>query len=84
MTKMSASKPIFYVHGIHEDKLISRNWLDFLDCIQVARRDPEKLTLVSKGIQNVLKEVKELSGSTSESRISELESFIGSSAPEKT
>jgi len=33
-------------------------------------------------VQNILKEV-ELSGSTSESKISELESFIGSSAPEQ-
>ena len=51
--------------------------------MQVARRDLEKLTLVSKRIQNVLKEVKELCGSTSECKISELESFIGSSAPEQ-
>ena len=87
---MSASKPIFYVDGTilegrsqmeHEDKLISRNLFDFLDCMQIAGRDSGKLTLVSKGIQNVLKEGKELSGGTSESKISEFESFIGSSAP---
>jgi len=91
-TKMSASNQFFYVHGTilegcsqleYEDKLISRNWLDFLDCMQVTGRDPKKHTLVSKGIQNVLKEVKELSGSTSESKINELESFIGSSASEQ-
>ncbi|KAJ8453240.1 hypothetical protein Cgig2_008124 [Carnegiea gigantea] len=64
-------------------KLISRNWLDFLVCMQVAGRDLEKLTLVSKRIQNILKVVKELCGSTSESKISELESFMGSSAPEQ-
>ena len=51
--------------------------------MQVTGRDPKKHTLVSKGIQNVLKEVKELSGSTSESKINELESFIGSSASEQ-
>ncbi|KAJ8423983.1 LOW QUALITY PROTEIN: hypothetical protein Cgig2_030084 [Carnegiea gigantea] len=45
--------------------------------------DLEKLTFVNKRILNVLKEVKELCGSTSESKISELESFIGSSAPEQ-
>ena len=39
----------------HEEKLISRNWLDFLDCMQVAESDPEKLTIVIKCIQNVLK-----------------------------
>ncbi|KAJ8421545.1 hypothetical protein Cgig2_028294 [Carnegiea gigantea] len=66
-----------------EDKLISRNWLNFLDCMQEAGRDPEKLTIVSKGIQNVLKEVKDLDGATSESKISDLESFVGSSAPEQ-
>ncbi|KAJ8434787.1 hypothetical protein Cgig2_033737 [Carnegiea gigantea] len=91
-TKMAASKPIFNVDGTplegrsqieHENMLISRNWLEFLDCMQVAGRDPEKLIIVSKGIQNVLKEVKDFGGGTSESKISELESFIGSSAPEQ-
>ncbi|KAJ8427587.1 hypothetical protein Cgig2_006651 [Carnegiea gigantea] len=74
-TKMVGSKPIFDVNGIileghsqmeHEDKLILRNWLDFLDCTPVARRDLEMLILVSKGIQNILKEVKHLNDSTSE------------------
>jgi len=46
---MSSSKPIFDVDGNilngrsqmeHEDKLISRNWLGFLDCMQVGSRDP--------------------------------------------
>ncbi|KAJ8444809.1 hypothetical protein Cgig2_034044 [Carnegiea gigantea] len=46
-------------------------------------RDPEKLILVGKRIQNILKELKELDGGTSESKMSELESFIGSSAPER-
>ncbi|KAJ8450472.1 hypothetical protein Cgig2_002157 [Carnegiea gigantea] len=64
-------------------KRLGKAWLDFLDCMQVARRDLEKLTLVSKKIQNILKEVKELCGSTSESKISELESFIGSNAHEQ-
>ncbi|KAJ8427905.1 hypothetical protein Cgig2_012241 [Carnegiea gigantea] len=45
-----------------------------------ARRDPEKLTLVGKGIQNILKEVKVLNGTTSDSKLSELDLFIGSSA----
>jgi len=51
--------------------------------MQLVDRDLEKLNLVGKRIQNVLKEVKELNGGTSESKISELESFIGSSAPEQ-
>ena len=67
----------------YEDKFISRNWVDFLVYMQVVRRDPEKLTLVSKGNQNVLKEVKDLNGSTHESKVSELESFIRSSVPNK-
>ena len=67
----------------HEDKLISNNWLEFLDCMQIAERDSKKLTLVGKRIQNVVKELKELDGGTSESKMSELESFIGSSAPER-
>ncbi|KAJ8423764.1 hypothetical protein Cgig2_025598 [Carnegiea gigantea] len=50
---------------------------------KVVGRDPEKLTLVSKGIQNILKEVKDLNGSTHESKVSELESFIRSSAPDQ-
>ena len=62
-----------------EDKLISRNWLEFLDCMQVARRDVHKLTLISQQIRKALKEVKESDGSTSASKMSELESFTGSS-----
>lgn len=86
---MAASKPIFNVDGTllevrfqmqHEEKLISRNWLKFLDCMHMAG---EKLTIVSKGIQNVLKEVKDLVGTTSERKISDLESFIRSSAPDQ-
>ncbi|KAJ8445970.1 hypothetical protein Cgig2_001288 [Carnegiea gigantea] len=53
------------------------------DCMQLAGRDPEKLSLVRKRIQSVLKELKELDGGTNESKISELESFIGLSAPEQ-
>ena len=49
----------------------------------MACRDSEKLSLVSKAIHRVLKEMKELNGGTSESKMSELESFIGSSAPDQ-
>jgi len=91
-TKKASSKPIFDVNVIllegcsqvmHEDRLISHNWLEFLDCMQIAGRDPKKLTLVGKRIQNVLKELKGLDGGASESKISELESFIGLSALER-
>jgi len=51
--------------------------------MQLVGRDPEKLTLVSKELKNVFKEVKELNGGTSESQMSELETFIGSSAPDQ-
>jgi len=51
--------------------------------MQMAARDPEKLTIISKGIHSVMKEMKELNGSASETKMSELESFIGSSAPEQ-
>ncbi|KAJ8430633.1 hypothetical protein Cgig2_026378 [Carnegiea gigantea] len=56
-TTKERSKPIFELNGIilegrpyleYEDKLISRNWLDFSDSMQVTGRDLEKLTLVSK------------------------------------
>ncbi|KAJ8425540.1 hypothetical protein Cgig2_033138 [Carnegiea gigantea] len=86
-TKMASSKPIFNVNStllegcsqmMHKDKLISNNWVEFLECI-----DPDKLTLVGKIIQNVVKELKEFDGGTSESKISEFESFIGSSVPER-
>ncbi|KAJ8438593.1 hypothetical protein Cgig2_031342 [Carnegiea gigantea] len=50
---------------------------------QIAGRDPEKLILVGKRIQNVLKELKELDGGASKSKMSELESYIGSSAPKQ-
>ncbi|KAJ8428936.1 hypothetical protein Cgig2_009807 [Carnegiea gigantea] len=49
----------------------------------MAGRDPEKLTLVSKGIKHVLKKVKDLNGGTRQSKLSELESFIGSSVPDQ-
>ncbi|KAJ8446532.1 hypothetical protein Cgig2_027494 [Carnegiea gigantea] len=45
--------------------------------------DPDKLTLLGKRIQNIVKELKELDGGTSDSKISEFESFIGSSVPER-
>jgi len=51
--------------------------------MKIAGRDPEMLTLTLKGISNVKKQVMELKGGTSESKIQELESFIGSSAPEQ-
>ncbi|KAJ8437846.1 hypothetical protein Cgig2_000400 [Carnegiea gigantea] len=57
---------------VHEDKLISNNWLGFLDCMQIVGRDSEKLTLIGKRIQYVLKELKELDGDVSESKISKL------------
>ena len=50
--------------------------------MQMAGRDPDKLTVISKGIHSVIKEMKEFNGSASESKMSELKSFIGSSAPE--
>ncbi|KAJ8430583.1 hypothetical protein Cgig2_001010 [Carnegiea gigantea] len=47
------------------------------------RKRSQKLSLVAKRIQNVVKELKEIDGDTSESKISELESFIRLSAPEQ-
>jgi len=91
-TKMTHAKPIFDVDGNvlegysqinHEDKLISDNWMEFLTCMEFARRDPKLLTLTLNGISNVKKQVMELKGGTSESKIQELESFIGSSASEQ-
>lgn len=90
--KMARSKPIFDVDGNvlegcsqtnHEDKLISNNWMEFMTCMEVAGRDREMLILAFKGIQNVAKQLIALKGSTSESRVQELESFIGSSARNK-
>ena len=89
---MAANKPIFAVDGTlleghsqmeHEDKLISRNWLEFLDCMQAAERDVEKLTLINQRICDASKEVKELYGNASASKMSGLESFIGSRLPIK-
>jgi len=51
--------------------------------MEVAERDTEILTLILNGISNVKRQVMELKGSTSESKIQELESFINSSAPEQ-
>jgi len=91
-TKMATSKPIFDVdgnvlHGCsqinHEDKLISDNWIEFMTFMEVAGRDSEMLSLALRGISNVTNQLMELKGSTSESKVQELESFIGSSAPEQ-
>ena len=49
--------------------------------MQMVGRDPKKLTVISKRIHSVLKEMKDWNGSASESKLSELESFIGSSSP---
>jgi len=49
----------------------------------MVERDIEKLTFISKGIHSVTKEMKELNGIASESKMSELESFIGLSALEQ-
>jgi len=90
-TKMAAYKLIFDVDGTflegrsqieQEDRLISRNWLYFLGCMQMAGREPKKLTVISKEIHSIMKEMKELNGSASESKMTELELFIGSSVPE--
>lgn len=51
--------------------------------MQLVGTDLEKLSIVGKRIQNVLKEWKELDGGTSEGKTSELESLIRSSAPEQ-
>jgi len=89
---MAEYKPIFDVDGTllegcsqieQEDRLTSRNWLGFLGCMQMAGKGPEKLTVISKGIHSAMKEMKELNGNASESKMSELESFIGSTAPEQ-
>ena len=50
--------------------------------MQMVGKDLENLTIISKGILSIIKEMKELNGSSSESKMSEFESFIGSSAPE--
>ncbi|KAJ8424651.1 hypothetical protein Cgig2_016920 [Carnegiea gigantea] len=68
---------------MHKDKLISNNWVEFLECMRITGRDPDKLTLVRKRIQNVVKELKELDSGTSENKISKLESFIGLSVLER-
>ena len=89
---MAANKPIFYGDGSllegrsqieQEDRLISRIWLDFLGCMQMAGRYPEKRTVISKGIHSVMKEMKDSNDSASDSKLSEFESFIGSSALEQ-
>ena len=43
--------------------------MEFLTCMKIAGRDPEMLTLTLKGISNVKKQVMELKGGTSESKI---------------
>ncbi|KAJ8421659.1 hypothetical protein Cgig2_000612 [Carnegiea gigantea] len=68
---------------VHKDNLISNYWIEFLECMQLAGRDPDKLTLIGKRTQKVVRELKELDGGISESKISELESLIGSSVPKR-
>ena len=90
-TKLAANKPVFSMDGTvlegcsrtHEDKLISDTWLEFMDCMEIAGRDPQKLTIALKEIREISKELKYSSGNTSGGKVSQLESFIGSIAPEK-
>ena len=76
--KVTHTKPIFDVDDNvlegcsqinHEDKLISNNWIEFLTCMEVVGRDTKILTLTLNEISNVKKQVMELKGSTSESKI---------------
>jgi len=91
-TKLAASKPTFSVDATilegcsqiqHEDKLISDTWLEFMDCMEIAGRNPEKVMVALKGIRQISKELKESNGSPRASKASKLESFLGSTAPEK-
>ncbi|XP_021743202.1 protein FAR1-RELATED SEQUENCE 1-like [Chenopodium quinoa] len=91
-TKMAASKPIFNLDDDveegnsqikSEEKLISDNWCKFLNCMDIAGRDPKQLTIVLKGIENISTQLIELKGNVTESKTYELESFIGLSAPEE-
>ncbi|KAJ8431787.1 hypothetical protein Cgig2_026664 [Carnegiea gigantea] len=52
-----------------EDKLISNPWLEFMDCMEIARRDPQKLTIALKGIREISKELKDSSGNTSDEKL---------------
>ena len=56
--------------------------MELMTRMEVAGRDLEMLSLALRGISNVTKQLMELKGSTSENKVQELESFIGSSAPE--
>ncbi|KAJ8441743.1 hypothetical protein Cgig2_009172 [Carnegiea gigantea] len=63
-TKMASSRLIFYVNGIL--------WTSVLKWCMKTRRDLKKLTLVRERNQSVLKELKELDASTSESKIDQM------------
>jgi len=61
-TTTASNKPIFDVNGIllegcsqvmHE--LISHNWLEFLDCMQIVGRDPQNSLLSGKESKMSLK-----------------------------
>jgi len=51
--------------------------------MEITGRDQQKLTISLKGIREISKELKNSSGNTSDGKVSQLESFIGSTAPEK-
>lgn len=89
-TKMTASRPIYDLEGNilegcsqidNEEELIRSNWLDFLNCMEVAGREVDKQVIVSKALKEALRELGESSGHARESKTRVLESFIGSSAP---
>ncbi|KAJ8421465.1 hypothetical protein Cgig2_011605 [Carnegiea gigantea] len=91
-TKPAAKKSIFSTDDTvlegcsqtqHEDKLISDTWLEFMDCMDIAGRDPQKLTIALKGIRKISKELKDSSANTGDSKVSQLESFVGLTALEK-
>jgi len=91
-TKQTVKKSIFSADGTvlegcsqtqHEDKLISDTLLEFMDCMEITGRDPQKLMIALKGIQEISKELKDSSGNTSDGKVSQVEYFIGSIAPKK-
>ena len=67
----------------NEDKLFFENWMEYLTCMEVVGRDLKIVIVTLNWIPNMKKQAIKLNGGTIESKIWELESFIGSSASEQ-
>ncbi|KAJ1380059.1 Zinc finger, PMZ-type [Sesbania bispinosa] len=91
-TKLATSAPIFYYDGNvleacfkleSESKLISDAWAQLFKCMHLADTCKDKLLLVINEASSIEMKLIKMKGDVGPSKLNELESFVGSTVPEK-